>query len=51
MIEDVLKWGIKLNTHMQGMWSVGISLSHWNEETYLYINFFKWSINIGKFYH
>lgn len=30
------------------MWSFGICLSHWEEETYLYINFFRWSISIGK---
>ena len=32
------------------MWSFGMCLSHWAEETYLYINFFRWSISIGKLY-
>jgi hypothetical protein len=32
------------------MWSFGIGFSHFNDETYLCINFFRWSINIGYLY-
>jgi hypothetical protein len=51
MKEAKLKWGIKLENYMQRVWSVGMCLSHYHEETYLYISFFKWTIIIGKFYH
>lgn len=47
------KFDIKINEHPNGWWSFGICLSHeeysphQENETYLYINFFKWSISIG----
>lgn len=50
MIEGILKWGIKARKQPEGMWSFGLALSHWKPETYLYINLFKWSIHIGKFF-
>ena len=35
---------------MQEAWSIGLCLSHWHDETYLYINLLKWSISIGFLY-
>lgn len=32
------------------MWSFCIGLSHFVGETYLYINFFRWSVSIGFLY-
>ena len=34
----------KLNSHM---WSFGICLSHNYQETYVFINLFRWCISIG----
>jgi len=48
MEEYELRYGIKVDRHGRGMWSFGICLSHWYKETYLYINFLKWSISIGR---
>lgn len=50
MEECKLKYGIKVDKNDKGMWSLGICLSHWFEETYIYINLIKWSISIGKMY-
>lgn len=41
------KFRIKVDNMYKGNWSFGICLSHAWEETYLYINLFKWSISIG----
>lgn len=43
-----VRWGVKIDKMMSESWSFGICLSHWKEETYVFINFFKWSISIGK---
>lgn len=43
-----MKFGIKVYKHMKGMWSFGICLSHDIDEMYIFINFFKWNISIGK---
>lgn len=40
-------FGIKVDTQMQGAWSFGSCISHSFGETYLFINFAKWSISIG----
>ena len=42
------KWGIKIDKQFKGRWSFGICLSHDIEEIYVFINFAKWSISIGK---
>ena len=34
----------------EGWWSFGICLSHSDDETYILINLFKWSVSIGKLY-
>ena len=48
MDESKPKFGIKVDIPWEGAWSFGICLSHWNKETYIYINFWKWSVSIGK---
>lgn len=49
-MEEEIKhyFGVKVDKIAQGF-SVGICFSYdkWLEETYLYINLFKWSISIG----
>lgn len=44
------KFQIKIDKQWKGMWSFGACLSHCGEETYLYVNLFKWSITIGFLY-
>lgn len=47
----LVKFGIKIKKiDYEDQWSFGICLSHWGDETYLYINLFKSSIRIGRFY-
>jgi len=41
------KFQIKIDKCYKGWWSFGICFSHAWEETYLFINLFKWSISIG----
>ena len=48
MNETELKFGIDINKLDSDMWSFGICLSHWYDETYIYANFYKYSISIGK---
>ena len=48
MGESEVRWGISIEKMMENQWSVGISLSHLWDETYLFINFFKWTVSIGK---
>lgn len=53
MIDNVdteVKFQTKIDKNPSGWWSFGLCLSHQNEETYVYINFFKWSISIGFMY-
>lgn len=40
-------FGAKGTKMEKGMWSFGINLSHALGETYLFINFAKWSLIIG----
>lgn len=50
-LSEVSKWGIKIDRlYPPKQWSIGISLSHWMDETYLYINLIFISIAIGKVY-
>lgn len=44
------KFRIKTDSRPDGMWSFGIGLSHFVDETYLYINFFRWTVSIGYLY-
>ncbi len=50
-MEDTLEHKhIHVSKHLRGDWSFGVCLTHDDSlnETYIYINFFKWSISIGK---
>ena len=43
------RFGIRVDKlHPPSEWSVGVCLSHWANETYLYINLFFITISIGK---
>ncbi len=42
------KFGIMIDKIGEGQWSFGINFSRDDKELYLYINFYKWSIVIGK---
>ena len=48
MNELKVKWDIKIDKFYKNQWNFGICICHWEEETYLFINLFKWSISIGK---
>lgn len=48
MGEPDIGWGISVDTLLDGQWSFGVCFSHFMDETYIFINFFKWSISIGK---
>lgn len=40
-------FGVKVDKYHKGAWSFGSCISHSFGETYLFINFAKWSISIG----
>lgn len=44
------KFRVKVDSIIQEAWSIGLCLSHWYDETYLYINLLKWTISIGFLY-
>jgi len=44
------KFRIKVDPIIQEAWSIGLCISHWYDETYLFINLLKWSISIGFLY-
>ena len=44
------RFGIDFVKHSSGMWSFGICFSHFDEETYIYVNFYRYSVSIGKIY-
>lgn len=46
----LVKFGVQIEKISENQWSFGICLSHWEDETYLYINLFKRTITIGRFY-
>lgn len=49
MIEkEYYKFGIRVDKQLSHGWSFGICFSHSFGETYLFINFAKWSIAIGR---
>ena len=51
MIETKTKFKVSIFKNCVGMWSFGICITHHFKETYIYINFFRWSISIGKLYY
>lgn len=44
------KFRVKVDKHSDGLWSFGACLSHFYDETYLYINLFKYTVSIGFLY-
>lgn len=44
------RFRIKPYKYPKNTWSFCIGLSHCVDETYLYINFFRWAISIGYLY-
>ena len=43
------KWGISVSNYGGFQrWSFGICISHDKPETYLFINFWKWTFSVGK---
>ena len=44
------KFQIVVNKDPKGLWSFGMFISHFYDETYIFINLFKISISIGKLY-
>lgn len=50
MFKKTTKFRVKIDKTWEGCWSFGICLSHMNDETYIFINLFKWTISIGKLY-
>ena len=48
--ENIVRFKTKVDKNPTGWWSFGVCLSHQDKETYVYINFFKWSISIGFMY-
>lgn len=49
MGDYVIRRGVQTNVKPDGMWSFGIGFTHCLEENYFFINFYKWSVYIGKF--
>lgn len=47
---NVVRFRIKMDKNQSNMWSFGIGISHFVDETYLYVNFFRWFISIGYLY-
>lgn len=48
--EKLVKFGIQIEKMYEDQWSFGICLSHWGDETYLYINIFKRTVTVGRFF-
>lgn len=49
--KDPVKFGIKVNKMWGNQFSIGICISHWDDESYLYLNLFKWTVAIGFLYN
>ena len=49
--KDSAKFGIKVNKMWGNQFSIGICISHWDDESYLYLNLFKWTVAIGFLYN
>ena len=45
-----VRFRIKTDKYPNDMWSFSIGLSHFTDETYLYVNLFRWSVSIGYLY-
>lgn len=45
-----VKFSIKVDKMGDYQFSIGACISHWQDETYLFLNLFKWSVSIGLLY-
>ncbi len=51
MAETNTRWGFKIDKlYPPEQWAFGFGISHWGDETYLYINLIFCTISIGKMY-
>lgn len=51
MSDPILKFQIQIEKmYPPEQWALGIGLSHWGAETYLYINLIFRTVSIGKIY-
>ena len=41
------KFAVKVDKNDPNCWCIGVCISHWWTETYLYLSLLKWSISIG----
>ena len=48
--KDPVRFGVKIDRIWEDTWSLGICLTHWKNETYVYINLIRYSIAIGRMY-
>ena len=46
-MDNSVKFGIQVDKMHDQSWSFGMCLSHQFNETYVFINFFRWSVSIG----
>lgn len=44
------KFQVTVDKQPKGLWSFGAGMSHFLDETYIFLNLFKISISIGKLY-
>jgi hypothetical protein len=49
LMDNVIEFCAKIYKHSD-WWSFGVYLIHQKDETYMCIDFYKWSINIGLMY-
>ena len=50
MNEEKLKFGIDITKNDRGIWSFGVCLSHYEDETYIFVNFYRYSVSTVKSY-
>lgn len=49
-MSNKVKFGVIVDKMEKDYWGFGMCFSHCYDETYIYINLFKWTISIGKLY-
>ena len=47
---NLTKFQVSVCKQPKGLWSFGMSICHFVDETYIFLNLFKISISIGKLY-
>lgn len=50
MEELKLRFGIKCEKLIESTWSIGITMAHWDEQVYIDVHLFKWTVAIGRLY-